>query len=474
MTDFDGASEQFLAWLQRSGAILSDKIELRDLRDCHAGRGVVATQDIEVDELLFRIPRSSVLSVENSILSKEIPKATFEYLGPWLSLILVMLYEYKNGPSSNWAPYFNVLPTRFNTLMFWEEDELDQLQASAVRNKIGKEEADETFTTQLVPVIEEFAEIIFSGDELAKDRAKEMRSPENLEFMHKMGSLIMAYAFDIEPAESKKEADEEGYVSEEEDEALPKGMVPMADMLNADADRNNARLFYEEDSLSMKAIKPIKAGEEVFNDYGALPRSDLLRRYGYITDNYAQYDVVEIPLELISAALQEENPGRYKKRMEYLEEQDLVETGYDIAAGEPFDIQECISPELIMLVQALLMTDADFESMSRSGKLPKPKRMAARDAEFLQRVVRARAEQYGTTLEEDLGTSNAPAPESDCFSKGYRYAMARAVRIGEKKILKAAEEVLGKLVQELGGSNGAGKRKISNGSSGPGKKLRAK
>lgn len=180
--------------------------------------------------------------MENSILSKEIPPATFEYLGPWLSLILVMLYEYKNGASSNWAPYFGVLPTRFNTLMFWEADELNQLQASAVRNKIGKEEADQTFMTQLVPVIEEFAEIFFSGDERAKDRAKEMRSPENLELMHKMGSLIMAYAFDIEPAEVNKEVDEEGYASEDEDEALPKGMVPMADMLNADADRNNVRI----------------------------------------------------------------------------------------------------------------------------------------------------------------------------------------------------------------------------------------
>lgn len=30
------------------------------------------------------------------------------------------------------------------------------------------------------------------------------------------------------------------------------------------------------------------------NDYGPLPRSDLLRRYGYVTDNYKQYDVVEL------------------------------------------------------------------------------------------------------------------------------------------------------------------------------------
>ena len=47
----------------------------------------------------------------------------------------------------------------------------------------------------------------------------------------------------------------------------------------------------------MKSTKPIAAGEEIFNDYGELPRGDLLRRYGYVTDNYAKYDVVEIPLQ---------------------------------------------------------------------------------------------------------------------------------------------------------------------------------
>lgn len=49
----------------------------------------------------------------------------------------------------------------------------------------------------------------------------------------------------------------------------------------------------------MKAIKTIRQGEEIFNDYGQIPRSDLLRRYGYVTDNYAPYDVVELPLDII-------------------------------------------------------------------------------------------------------------------------------------------------------------------------------
>ena len=57
----------------------------------------------------------------------------------------------------------------------------------------------------------------------------------------------------------------------------------------------------------MKAIKPIEEGAEIFNDYGEIPRSDLLRRYGYVTDNYAPYDVVELPLDAICQAAGLEN-----------------------------------------------------------------------------------------------------------------------------------------------------------------------
>jgi SET domain-containing protein 6 len=55
-----------------------------------------------------------------------------------------------------------------------------------------------------------------------------------------------------------------------------------------------AQLFYEQDALVMKALGDIPSGAEIFNTYGLLPRSDLLRRYGYITDGYAEYDVVDI------------------------------------------------------------------------------------------------------------------------------------------------------------------------------------
>jgi hypothetical protein len=40
MDPFEEASTAFLAWLRSSGADISSKIELKDLRDREAGRGV--------------------------------------------------------------------------------------------------------------------------------------------------------------------------------------------------------------------------------------------------------------------------------------------------------------------------------------------------------------------------------------------------------------------------------------------------
>lgn len=71
----------------------------------------------------------------------------------------------------------------------------------------------------------------------------------------------MAYAFDITEGVVKDEnadGDEEGddLVSDDEDEKTILSMVPLADILNADADKNNARLYCENDAvLEMRTLR---------------------------------------------------------------------------------------------------------------------------------------------------------------------------------------------------------------------------
>lgn len=265
--DFQRQSDGFMQWLsQQPDVTISPKIEVQDLRHQGSGRGVgtflfpscfiysihfvkllsgrisltnsfpVAGSDIHEGEDLFHLPHHFVLMVKTSRLY-QILADELKDLGPWISLVVVMIYEYSLGEQSKWKQYFQVLPSTFDTLMFWSDEELSELQASAVIDKIGKRDAEEFIFENVIPLIRAHPDLfppvngVMSYDDDAGAQAL-------LELAHRMGSLIMAYAFDIEKAEDEESEGEDGYLTDDEDQ-LPKGMVPLADLLNADADRNN-------------------------------------------------------------------------------------------------------------------------------------------------------------------------------------------------------------------------------------------
>lgn len=125
----------------------------------------------------------------------------------------------------------DILPRHFDTLMYWSPEELGHLRGSAVLGKIGREHAEDQFLSNLWPVIQKHSEI-FRTTEAWGSRER------FLEAAHRMGSIIMSYSFDLEPVEQTQRPQEEDE-DEEEEEVMVKAMVPLADILNADADKNN-------------------------------------------------------------------------------------------------------------------------------------------------------------------------------------------------------------------------------------------
>ena len=201
---------------------------------------LVSLEDIAEDEELFAIPRSLVLDVQNSDLLAHITKE-IDHLGVWHTLTLIIVYEYLKGIRSIWAPYFGVLPTTFDTLMFWSADELAELKGSAVLDKIGKPQAEMDFTDLIIPLMYQHPDL-FPVSQYDDPTAKLKQ------LCHMAASLIMAYAFDLQSDDDSSDTDregEDGYVSDssEDDRNAGKGMVPFADMLNADADKNNVRKY---------------------------------------------------------------------------------------------------------------------------------------------------------------------------------------------------------------------------------------
>jgi SET domain-containing protein 6 len=337
--------------------------------------------------------------------------------------------------NSRWAPYLAILPQKLDSLVFWSNEELEELQASSVVKKIGKKSAEELFNKYIPPLgLEDF----------------------NLELCHQVASVIMAYAFDIPDEESNKqdngtaEGEADDLVSDDgEDEKTILSMIPLADMLNADAERNNARIYYENQDLEMRTIKPIATGEEIFNDYGQLPRSDMLRRYGYVTDNYAQYDVAEISTTSIKSLLTEKpleissgdfldplTAAEIEKRIALADRESILEESYDVSVAT--SEENAIPDEFLALLYILLLDSENLEALSASqAALPSRSKLAT---ELVGKVIaialRRREAEYATTAEEDealLQMGNLKP----------RAAMATQVRHGEKQVLRhAVDEAL--------------------------------
>ena len=416
--DFTVRSRSFLVWLTANGVTISPKIELADLRSRAAGRGVLAADDIAEDEELFSIPRAAILTNEGSSLP-----AAARLQDPWLSLILAMIYEYQAGDQSTWKPYLDLLPTSFDTPMFWTDQELRHLEGSALVDKIGKTSADEAFTTKVIPQIRQHAEVFGAGS---------LTDADLLRLCHRMGSTIMAYAFDLEKPDGQQEkSEEDGWEQDDEDsETLPKGMVPLADMLNADAERNNAKLYYEDEKVVMKSIKAIARREEIFNDYGPLPTADVLRRYGYTTSGYAQYDVVEISLDLVKQCARDQlrmSDAELTKRTAHLEDHGVLDASYDIAL--PSSEEGQFPEELCILLKTLTCSTADFEKLKRKDKLPAPE-LVEEAYKLLHTVLVRRRSMYSN--DQTLPTE----------PRDTRQAMAYAVISGEKEVLRAAAEAV--------------------------------
>ncbi|KAL8396890.1 hypothetical protein RB594_003836 [Gaeumannomyces avenae] len=479
-TDFEKKSQNFLVWFKNlPGATFHDHISIVDLRARNAGRGIVATADIEPDTVLFTIPRQHIICPANSELARKLP-AVFAGVGgsgptpdvdnddgraqdSWTSLILVMIHEHLRGPASPWRPYLDVLPARFETPMFWSAAELAELQASPVVASVGRAEGDAMIRSRILPVIRE-NEALFFG-------AAAMGDEQFVELAHRMGSTIMAYAFDLERDDDAMDEDDDaegdGWV-EDRDGRTVMGMVPMADILNADAEFN-AHINHSEEALVAISLRKIPAGEEILNYYGPLSNGQLCRRYGYTTSKHSRYDVAEVAWEpILDGVLSRVKMTRdeWRKLEAHLKAGEAgSDDGGDNDEGDEDTYvleRDCEDPDELGQLQgsprfAQLPDELTerLKAVLKAAKKARPEAVPdkkARDDLMLGAVrdaIDAKLREYGTSPEEDAATLAGLGEGASA-----RVRMALEVRIGEKRLLREARAWLdGKL-----GDDGQGER----------------
>ena len=350
----------------------------------------------------------------------------------------MLLYEFLKDDAIQWRPYLDVLPNddRFDTLVYWSDGELEELQASAIRGKIGKTDAEEMFRRDILPVIEAHPDVFYPQSISAHQRPDQSQL---IRLCHRMASTIMAYAFDSQSESEAREPDEEGYVTDDEDASQAKVMLPLADLLNADVNFN-AHVFSDERGLTMRTTRDVHAGEELLNDYGPLPRAELLRRYGYITDRYSAYDVVEIPLSLVLEhvhAAAQWSDADLSARMDTLVEDDLAPDGFilerqhstnDSSNGEDVLPPPQLPDELFAFMQTMLAPPSSWKKWTK--KLDEAEKASLRQqaSGVLQDILLARLQQYSTSVAQDRELLISPMPRRQRF--------AVEVRLGEKSLLE--------------------------------------
>lgn len=448
----------------------------------------VATADIPADTVLFTIPRASIISKETSALVKRLP-AVFDSTtkkgqdqqqqqhqedhdmdnsdddddddstqqDSWTTLILILIYEHLQGDASAWKPYLDLLPadpTAFSTPMFWSDAELAELQASPVAARVGRADADAMIRAKILPVVRAHEDVFFpSGSPISSD-------DELIALAFRMGSVIMAYAFDLEKDEDDEDDDED----ENEDEWVEDretatsstlGMVPMADVLNADA-AFNAHIEHGADALAATALRPIARGDEILNYYGPLSCGELLRRYGYVTPTHRRWNLVDLAWAPVLAALRGalglRDDDEWEKVMRSIDEDEegggLLEEEEDFVvdrgASDPDSegrVAEVVGragppEELVEQLKEVIKAVKKVRPDAVPDKIARDRAIYTAIATALEE----RTRQYGTTLEQDLElydkTAGGAAGALD------RKRMALDVRIGEKVLLKQASETV--------------------------------
>ncbi|XP_054729422.1 actin-histidine N-methyltransferase [Anastrepha obliqua] len=88
--------------------------------------GLEATRDVVENDLLFKIPRKLMLSEENMDL--ESSPAQFGSMSNLKLSYVLMLEALK--PDSFWKPYLNLLPEKYNTVLYFNAKEMEMLRGS--------------------------------------------------------------------------------------------------------------------------------------------------------------------------------------------------------------------------------------------------------------------------------------------------------------------------------------------------------
>ncbi|KAF8654968.1 hypothetical protein HU200_061400 [Digitaria exilis] len=263
------AEDSLLKWGEHHG--VKSKLQIAFFQG--AGRGMVASENIGVEDTALEIPESLIIS-EEILCQTEVFLALkdFHNISSETMLLLWSMRERYNL-TSKFKQYFETLPANFNTGLSFGIDALAALEGTLLFDEImqAKQHLHQQYDDLFPLLCTNFPEI-FRKDICTWDNflwACELWYSNSMMVVLSSGKLATC-------------------------------LVPVAGLLNHSVSPhilNYGRVDEATKSLKFPLSRPCDAGEQCFLSYGKHPGSHLVTFYGFLPRGDNPYDVIHLDLD---------------------------------------------------------------------------------------------------------------------------------------------------------------------------------
>ena len=266
MSAFESTSQllsQISAEICSNGGVVNDNIDF--VETTNEGVGIYANKTISAGETLISVPYNMCITPD-AIVQNQLLQPIFSDNAGIVDypdeVLAIGLMHAKLFPSEkcSWSKHVSMLPTDFNTTIFWSEAELEEMKGNMVYH----------LTKMMLRQIETDYNSIHAA---LAEAYPELLGGVTIELYKWALSVVYSRSLEITRQGNNTRC-----------------IVPVLDMANHNPHSNAAptdtfRYEDEDDRISLLAPTDLQVGEECYAVYGIYPNSKLLYSYGFVVLN---------------------------------------------------------------------------------------------------------------------------------------------------------------------------------------------
>jgi len=225
--------------------------------------GIKVEQDVEQSSLVIAVPRKLMMSVESSkrsMVRDLIDKVEILKNMPNVLLAIYLLVE-KFSENPYWKPYLDILPTAYNTVLYFSVGELEELKGSPTL---------EVALKQIKSIVRQYAyfhKLFWTSEDAVSEL---MRNKFTFNEYCWAVSTVMT---------------RQNMIPSEDGSTMINALIPLWDLCNHTNGTISTDYNPQLDRSECLAFKNFKAGEQLFIFYGARTNADFFIHNGFVFED---------------------------------------------------------------------------------------------------------------------------------------------------------------------------------------------